>query len=73
MSKVADSFHVDTLRHIENKKCLLELILVFFKQNISYCLAKIKSDTAILPFDAGVVKIENSSFTLMPSLISSQK
>ena len=32
-----------------------------------------KTDTVILSFDAEVVKIENSSFTLIASLISSQE
>ena len=72
-SKDVDNFHVHILRNTENKKCLLELLLLLFNQNVTYCLAKIETDAVILSSDAETVKFENSSFTLMPSLTSSQE
>ena len=36
-SKVADNSHVRLIQKSENKKHLLELILIFFKQNVTYC------------------------------------
>ena len=52
---------------------LLELLLLLFNQNITYCLGKMDTDTVILSSDVKTVKFENSSFTLIPSLTSSQE
>ena len=39
---------------VKRKKGLLELTLLFFKQIITYCLAKMKTDKVILSYDAEV-------------------
>ena len=70
-SKVVGNFHVGILRNSENKKHLLKLFLLLFNQNVTYCLANMKTDTVIRSSDTETVKFENFSFTLMPSLISS--
>ena len=64
-SKVVGNFHVHILRIFENKKSFLELLLLLFNQNVTYCLVEIKTDTVILFSDAKTVKLENSSFTLI--------
>ena len=64
-SKVVGNFHVHILRIFENKKSFLELFLLLFNQNVTYCLVEIKTDTVILFSDAKTVKLENSSFTLI--------
>ena len=64
-SKVVGNFHVHILRIFENKKSFLELLLLLFNQNVTYCLVEIKTDTVILSSDAETVKFENSSFTLI--------
>ena len=56
-----------------NKKHLLELLLLLFDQNVTYCLANMKTDTVILSSDAATVKSDISSFTQVPSLTSSQE
>ena len=63
-SKVVDNFHVRILRNSENTKTqkrLLELLLLLFNQNVTYCLVKMKNDTVILSSDAKTVKLENSA------------
>ena len=64
-SKVVGNFHVHILRIFENKKSFLELLLLLFNQNVTYCLVEIKTDTVILSSDVKTVKLENSSFTLI--------
>ena len=64
-SKVVGNFHVHILRIFENKKSFLELLLLLFNQNVTYCLVEIKTDTVILSPDVKTVKLENSSFTLI--------
>ena len=48
-------------------------MLLFFKQNVTHSLARTKIDAVLLSLDAKVVKIENSNFTLILCLISSQE
>lgn len=57
---------------VKIKKRLLELVLLLFNQIVTYCLAKMKTDTIILPSDVETVKFGNSSFTLIPSYTSFQ-
>ena len=55
---------------MKTKKSLLELLLLLFNQNVTYYLAKMKTDTVIVSPDAETIKFKNSDFTLMPSLTS---
>ena len=71
--KICDNFHIPILQDTENKERLSELTLLFFKQNATYCLAKMNTDTVALFFDVKVVNIESSNFILMPCLISYQE
>ena len=56
---------------MKTKKTLLKLLLLLFNQNVTYYLAKMKTDTVIVSPDAETIKFENSDFTLMPSLTCS--
>ena len=48
-SKVDDNIHVHVLQNRENKvKRLVKLVLLFFKQILTYCLAKTKIDKVTL-------------------------
>ena len=74
--KLSTSFMYVFYATVKTQKRLLVLFRLLFHQNVTHCLAKMKTDTAILFFDAKTVKFdvkfENSSFTLMP-LTSSQE
>ena len=49
MSKIDDNVHVYVLQNSENKvKRLVKLVLLFFKQILTYCLAKTKIDKVTL-------------------------
>ena len=74
--KLSTSFMYLFYATVKTQKRLLELFRLLFNQNVTHCLAKVKTDTVILFFDAKTVKcdvkFESSSFTLMP-LTSSQE
>ena len=56
---------------VKIKKRLLELVLLLFNQIVTYCLAKMKTDTIILLSDVETVKLQlysNTFLDIFPSV-----